>query len=348
MSVTSVDLHSQGSSGGVEGSDGGTVKASYTAMWRVKCSSAADSIDDVLFHFRTTPSLPWMGRRFKFGNGFNASVICKALKADYIEKSGGVFIASATFESPGAQSQGGQGTDLGGQGSTNPFDWHDEINISFYSISQPCEKAVLKFVEPLGIQNPRLPIGYTGPIQNSVPQPYDPTVEEEIKIKVVRITKHLPKYDAAFFDSYLDCINSDTFTINKPEYGFRQSVGIYRAKFGTVDASFGVSSGIKYWRVTAEVLLNPSPYGWLRPVVDRGRDRDQSPGAKNDQGVTISPGDDAVTRGQLTKPILSSDGYPVADPVNLDGNGQALKHGKKPVVHIWQTKPLKPFAGIQW
>lgn len=353
MSVTSVALHSQGTSGNVSGSDREAIKASYRSMYRVRCSSAADTIDEVIKHFRTTPSLPYIGRRFKFGNGFNTSVFCKDLQADYVDKSDGQFIVSAKFESlEGNKNNDGGGTTIDGRSTDNPLLRHHEISVTYQTISVPVEEATLYGFAPLGINNRFLRKGYKGAVVASNMQPYDPTLEDEARIQVVRITQNIPAYNGDQYAPYQDAINSDRFTISKPQYKFRISVGLYKAKFGSITSDFNVESGIPYFRQTAEVLITSLPYGWLRLVVDRGRNRRMVDGDKNDAGVTLSPGDDQTTRLTerkiFTSAIKDDYGYPVSDPVRLDGNGQPLKQDGKTVHMIWQTKELKPFAGLRW
>jgi hypothetical protein len=347
MSVTNVDLHSQGTSGNVSGSDNGTVKASYRSMYRVTCSSSSDTIDEVLKHFRITASLPWIGRRFKFGNGFNTSVFCKDIQADYVDKSGGIFVVSCKFESLEGKS-GDSGQTDGGQQSDNPLLWHDEISVSYQNISIPVEEATLWGFSPLGIDNKFLRRGYKGAVVNSLMEPCDPTLEEEARIQVVRITKFLPTYNGNDYTPYLDAINSDRFTINKPAYNFRLSVGLYKAKFGNVSTDFGFSSGVKYYRQTAELLISTLPYGWLRPVVDQSYNRRTMPGDKDDDGETISFGDEAVERGQFVSVQKDRTGYPVTTPQRMNGDGQPLETGGRTVHLIWQTKELRSFAAIRW
>jgi hypothetical protein len=178
--------------------------------------------------------------------------------------------------------------------------------------------------------------------------PIDPTLEDEARIQVVRITKYLPTYNGNDYTPYLDCINSDRFTINKPAYNFRLSVGLYKAKFGNVLTDFGFSSGIKYYRQTAELLISTPPYGWLRPVVDRGILRRTMVGDKNDSGETISPGDTEEERSRFVAVIKDAAEYPVCEPVRLNGNGQPLDARGKAVHLIWQTKELRSFAAIRW
>lgn len=353
MPVTTVALHSQGTSGNASGSDKEATKAAYRSMYRVKCSSPLDTVDEVLKHFRITASLPWIGRRFKFGNGFNSSVFCKDVQADYVDKSDGQFVVGCKFESlEGNKSDNGGGTTIDGQQTDNPLRRHHEISVTYQSISIPVEEATLWGFSPLGIDNRFLKKGYKGAVVASNMQPLDPTLEDEARIQVVRITQNVPAYNGEQYAPYQNAINSDRFTISKPQYRFRISVGLYKAKFGVITSDFNIESGIPYFRQTAEILISTLPYGWLRPVVDRGRLRRMVDGDKNDAGVTLSPGDDQTTRltqRKIFTAVIKDDyGYPIGDPVRLDGDGQPLKADGKTVHMIWQTKDLKPFAGLRW
>jgi hypothetical protein len=352
MSVTSVSLHSQGTSGNASGSDKEATKAAYRSMYRVKCSSPLDTVDEVLKHFRITASLPWIGRRFKFGNGFNTSVFCKDVQADYVDKSDGIFVVGCKFESLEGNKGGDQGGTISGDASDNPLKWHDEISVSYQNITIPVEEATLWGFTKLGVDNPNLKKGYKGAVVSSAMTPLDPTLEDDTRIQVVRITKFLPSYNGDQYTPYLDCINNDRFTINKPQYGFRLSVGLYKAKFGSVSTDFGITSGIKYYRQTAELLISTLPYGWLRLVVDRDVKRLIGPGKKNDAGVTISPGDDQSERLKdrkiFTSHLKDDYGYPLTTPVRFNGEGDPLDPKDKTVHMIWQTKQLKSFAALRW
>lgn len=350
MAVTEVKLHSQGTSGSASGSDNGTVKASFRSMYRVTCGSSLDTVDEVLHKFRTTASLPWMGRRFRFGNGFNTSVFCKTVDANYIENSAGKFNVTCSFESLDSDQQD-QGQDSNGQATGDPFRWRDEVEVSYQNVMIPVENARLWGYAPTGIAGKAfLKPGYVGPILNSAGDPADPTLEKEMRIKVLRITKYLREYDDSFFESYQDAVNNDVFTINKPQYNFRMRVGLYRARFGSRSATFGMEGSIKYWRVTGELLITSLPYGWFQLVPDRGFHRLIVPERADRNGVTISHGDPTFTRRQFKEPIVDREGIPVSAPVLLDGTGEVhdQKNGNPPVYFIWQTFELKPFAGITW
>lgn len=346
MAVTEVILSSQGSSGEASGTDSGTVKASYQSTYRVKCSSAADTIDEVLHHFRVTSSLPWMGRRFKFGNGFNASVLCKKVRVDQVENGDGRFLVSCAFESIDSSQDDNGGQQSNGQQTNNPLLFHDEISVGYQNISIPVEEAILYAFHPRPINNPRLKKGYKGPIVNSLAKPYDTPLEKESRIKVVRITKHFQSYDDSLYDDYLEAINDDAFTIDKPQYNFRMTIPPFRARFGDVQSEFAITNGIKHYRTTIELLIIKRQYGWMRLVPDMGRDRGQFPEVdKDDFGNTITNNDTSVTRKQLSTPIKDKDGNPVQDPVLLDGNGQPLT--KLPTVYmVWRVDDLKSFAGL--
>lgn len=335
-----------GSSGGSSGTSSSTAKASYRASYRVQCSSPADTCDEVLNHFRTTASLPWNGRKFKFGNGFNASVFCNDVQADQVDKGDGQFVVACKFESLEPQ-QGSDGQTPGGQQTDNPLQFHDEIEVAYQSMSIPVEQATLFGTDPLGINNAVLKKGYKGPIVNSAMKPYQTAIEKESRVKVVRITKYQSAYKDSVVEPYMDAINNDVFVINKPQYNFSLRVGLYRCKFGNVGTSFGFTNGIKYYRSTIELLITKLPYGWLRLVADMGRDRRQFPELdKDDFGTTISNSNVLVSRRQLSTSIKDENGFPVQDAVLLDGNGQPLEKDKRPVFFIWATEELKPFAPL--
>lgn len=348
MAVTSVALHSQGTSGSATGSGGGTVKASYRSAYRVKCDSAADTIDEVLYHFRTTASLPWMGRRFKFGNGFNATVLCKTIDVTQVENSGGTFIAACSFESLDPQQGNGGGTEPNGQQNDDPRRWHDEIDVSFTYMTVPVETAKFVRYDPPGRGGKFLKNGYVGPIVNSLKKPIIPTIEDSVPIKVIRITKYIAAYNAGDINNYLNHINSDYVTINKPAYNFRDFFSPYRGLVAQVQSAFGLQGNIKYYRQTAEIHVHPYINGWRRLIADQGRDVDDGPGAPNGRGGEVRESDLPNPNTIHHRPATSRLGLPLAEPVNLDGNGSTMNPREQPIYLIYAVKGERSFAGIQW
>ena len=349
MSVSIVDLHSQGASGTATGTDTGDVSASYRSAYRVTVDDPLDQPDLVLAHFRGNADLPWPGRAFKFGNGFDATVFCKTIDADFVEHSAGQFVVRCTFSSQqNDEKQDGQTPD--GKTSQDPTQWHDEIDVSYTQVSIPVERATFQGFLPDGINNTFLQKGKVGPIVNSALCVYDPTLEEEIDIKVLRITKYLKAYDGATFGKFQGAVNSDEVSIVKSAYKFKESFGKYQGFMRANSAQFAITNGKPHYRQTIEVHIHPLENGWRRLVVDRGLDARRAAEDPDGKGGTISNSDVADAGAVYHEPIKDKEGYAITEPVLLDGNGQPLKvtSGMNPVYLIYSTKKEMAFAGIQW
>ena len=347
MAVSQVILSSEGARGSASGETPGNVVISYSSTYRVKCSDASDAPSTVLNFFSQNAAYPWMGRVFNFGNGFDSSVICKSVNADYIDKSAGKFIVRCEFASLEGQGGGSatQGIDPTGKNTEDPLKWYDEIDITYANITEAAEKAVFRgFINGKG--NAFFREGVERAITNSAGTPFVPPLEREVSIRVIRITTNSRECNLGAFAKFKNTVNSDAFSINKPIYGFRYEVRPNFAKFTDFACSFQIDNKVKYWRETKEVQIHPR--GWRRVVLDRGIHRRLAAGDKDDAGNTISDSD--VVDGWVPfTPVKDKDGYPITEPVPFDGNGKPLISPTLPHVYlIYSVDDEIPFGGIKW
>ena len=349
MSVTTVKLSSQGATGSASGDDASKVTKSYQSNYIVTCSRSEDAPSTVLNYFATHSSLPWFGRTFSFGNGFDATVKCKGVDAQYIEKSDGMFHVSCKFESISGdkEEQQQQGQTPGGANKNDPTLWHDEIEFSFANVTEVAEEAIFRTFENAG-GNVYFKTDQKRAVTNSAGIPFDPPLEKDIAIRVIRISHNSKKCEAIKAARYLNAINNDSFTISKPAYGFSYPVGQYNAKIVSFNTSFAIENKVKYWRETIEVHNHPN--GWRRRVLDQGTHRGQSAGNGDlfDTGTAISPSDEIAKNWTPYTAIKAPDGTPITTPVPLDGKGQPLKAGKPHVYLVYSVEKEMPFAGIKW
>lgn len=349
MSVSEVRLHSMGSGGTATGSDDGDVALSYNAAWRAKCSSASDAADTVLSHFRQDADLPWPGRPFRFANGFDVTSITKTVDAKYIENSDGWYAVNVTFGPQKGEEQKQENQTPAGNTTSDPMKWHDEISVGFTQISIPVEAAIFKGWTKLGVNNPAFIQGKNMALMNSATKPFDPTIEEEVDIKVIRITRNVRAYDGSIITQYQGALNSDRVTINKPAYKFRESFGLYHGRIKSITADFVIANGFPYYRNSIEVhVFPPGRYGWLRLVLDQGIEELYKPEDKRPDGTTVSFSDLPSERQYEIKTITDEEGLPITSPVRLNGNGKALKPEEEAVYGIWQTRSILPFSSIPW
>lgn len=344
MSVTEVKLHSAGAGGSASGTqDTGANKISYRTKYRAKVSDPRDTPKTVLAYFRSHAELPWPGRPFKFANDFDVSAICKTVDPEYVENSGGWYTVSATYESESGEDQN-PGNDPDGKPVTSPFSWHDEIDVSYTQLSIPVEVAIFRQFVPANIRSRALVRGQETPVINSACVPFDPSLEEELDIKVIRISRYLRNWDGGPANQFQGAVNNDYVTIDKPAYRFRDFFAPYQGRIKQFSGTFQIINGFPCYRVTVEVHVNPLQFGWRRVVCDRGLSRRIAPGDPGGPslGATVALGD------AIDTPIRDEEGYPISEPVLLNGDGQPLRPGEKPVYLIYQTRKERPFSVIAW
>lgn len=348
MSVSQVIPASVGISGGVQGITPDDVSATISSSYIVHCSSTSDTPDIVLRYFRDHAGLPWMGRNFHLGNGFVNDVFCNDVKADRIDQSSGSYKVSCQFASLNIQGQTAEKPTVDGQQTKDPYGWHDEIEFSFMNISKVAAAGIYR--GSITTQGPT-----TGPnffqldalraITNSAGVPFDPPVERDQAIVILRITKNFFQSNATNAGGFINCVNNDFFVINKPRYNFRYAVAPYCAKIKQYSSVFAVDNGIPYWRETVEVHLNNET--WRKFLLDIGFHRRVAYGDLDDTG-TIIRGEALQPTWVPYTPITAKDGSALTAPVPLNGNGQQLILGRPHVYLVYSIDNEIPFSGFNW
>lgn len=339
-SVVSVEEGRPGDSGTATGDNQGYVSRAYRTTHKVTTDGIYAS-SYIFAHLMSNLSCPWPGRTYNYAGGYDVTSVCKSVDVKYVENSGGKLWTVDSSFAP-EQGQPEEKQDPQGNNTTNPLQWRDELDVSYSSITIPVEAAEFRAFQPNAINNRFIAPGYIGPIVNSALKPYDPTLEEEAQIKVLRITKYGPVYQGGNFDAYQGAINGDRVIINKPLYRFFQSIEPYRAYIKGLSATFAVTNNIPHWRQTMELHICNLIYGWFRVLVDRGMDERRFPGDPNGRGGTVSN-----SQRPGYEPAKDKDGVPLSEPVLFDGQGQKLERGP-PVLMIYNTRKIMPFSPIRW
>lgn len=347
MAVTEVKPGSQGARGSVSGTDPGQITKSYTATYRVQ-AAAGDTADVVLRHFALTADLPYPGRPFNFGNGFDATVQCDGLDADYIDKSQGSFLASCSFKSQNANGGGGgeqtQGMDSNGKLTLDPLKWYPQISVTSSVITEAADKGIFR-----GLINSTFspfPKDQSRAITNSAGVVYDPPPERENRIRVIRVTRNYKEWPGPDFYKYEDKVNSDTFAIEIPEFGYRYEVRPFYGKFTQFSEDNVIENGKTFWRATKEVQIHPRT--WRKQILDQGTVRSQEAGDKNDGGIEVASSE--IVAGYVPHvSVKGTDGRPITHPVPFNGNGQPLISKTQPSVFlVYSVEDEVPFAGVKW
>lgn len=343
MAVSEVKLSSAGVSGSVNAGDSKTIilGGSYRSRYRVKCDSTSDTPDIVFKHFRRTSSLPYLGRAFKIGGGFDSLSFCRGLDVNYVENSEGQFIAEARFEPTTIDAEN---PNQDGEPTRDPFQWHDEIEVIYSQFNVPVEQGEFRGFSSGA--NKHMRVGVTLPITNSARIPLDPPLEEEADIKVIRITKIARDYDGVSFDRFNGTINSDRIIINKPAYGFREVIEPYRGKMKVIGGQFQLQNKVRFWRQTVEVHKHPGPTGWIKEVLDLGMDELYTSGETTRSGMAINAS--TAPTGYIHAKIVDESNFPVAAPLMFNGQGKRLSPSGTPVYARWLTKKAVLWSPIRW
>lgn len=344
MSVESATFTDEEMSGNEKGVDQGigTQRTGVVSL-RVKCSSKLDTPETVLNFLRGNANFPSVGRIYAVGNSRNTGMFCKSVQVNRIPKSDpATFTVKAQFD-PSSVSLQVEKQDGQGRPSTNPFQWRDEIQTSNYTINIPAESGTFRGYFPPGAGGNKLALGVVGPIVNSAFETLDPTLEREVSIHVIRITKYAAALLPSTYEKFLGSVNNDNVTINKLiPYRFLYTFGQYKGKIKNIDHVFDIANGIPYYRQTLELHVNP--LGWRVFVPDKGT-REFFVAEEVMDGVTVS-NSDVGPRGYVLKKILDARGNP--NEMLLNGNGKLLAKGERPRFLIWQIDNEVPFASIRW
>lgn len=338
MAVTEVKLLSTGASGGVEGTDADNLRVSYSSTYQAKCDSQTDSPTTVLHYFRTHSNLPWPGRTYKFGTGFDTNAICFRVNPSLIENSGGIYTVACEFKDRDSEDSSPANIEP----PDAPERWNPEIEITSGTISMPVEFAT--FLGNNGNKSPFMKEGKWLPVTNSALKPFNPTFEEEFSYKIIRFTTNLREYDDAFYNRYQDAINKSEVEINIPRLKFRTYVAKHYGKLNIGASLNFTSSGVMYWRRTIELLIR----GWDRAVLDRATCELYVAGDRRPDGTIVSDSDFARGRISLEIPVKDDDDLTSEGLCNLDGAGKRLKEGQPPVVLGWQAFQEQDFSQIKW
>lgn len=344
MAVMEVTMLDQGLSGELSGFSINAAKRTHTAVYKVK-SAPTDTEVTILEHFRTTNTLPYLGKYFKVENDRDETAICNSIAPQRVEKGGGIWLTTVKW-SPLEDEK--EQKDSEGNDTNNPLDWHDEVNIGFRIIMVPCEVAIFRGAVINGVKGqpipPLLNVGEQLLPCNSAFVPFDPTLEQEINIKVVTITKNLRVFDGIWADQFRGCVNEDFVNIQKLPYGYFDQWQPLTAKVENVTGTFQLTNRILYWKQAVEVHINPLT--WRKFPCDRGMAQRLTPGAKRYNGQTVSYSDPDVNQLEA---LRDQSGFPIAGPVLFNGKGQPLDPlTEKPVYLEYQVFPEVPFAPIPW
>lgn len=359
MAITSFTARAFGGSGSAKytpgaGSQTVTPAARYRATYRAVFDSALDE-PAVVYKFLESNkgSYPWYGSTYRLGNGFDATATVQGIDVEIVDGSDRMADVHYTYEPANAQPDFDVQPGTGGAMSANPVDWLDDVEVSYTQSLVPVEFAFFHgFTSALTgqVTNGKMVPGKVLPVTNSACIPFDPPLEDEEQIKVIRISRNVFEYDGPFFDGWQGAVNNDRFTISKSFYRYEETFAPGTALCKMIGGIFRHINGIKHWRQTIEIWKKLS--GWRRRIQDRGMSPRREAGDPDGSGGTISNSDLTGRSGKTNHAVNKDDAsYPLSEPVLFDGKGQPLRESYPPVYGEWQTKPevaFAPLAGRAW
>lgn len=291
----------------------------HRVTFKVETDDAIPNGKVVVDYFRTSGAQAWIGGGFNVSGVTDAKTKCRSIVPTFIKGSGNpnLFHVDCEFESV--------------------LPTRDDIQI--YSTSFSVAQEAAQFAGALNTKklSPFLRPGKHLPVTNSAGAMHEPQMEEEVDVKVVRITKTVAEHDGNALDPYQGLVNSDEVTIDRPDLKFKLTFGPRFGRLRVVGTDLVWNdSDEPEWRQTCEIWINPR--GWRRSLLDQGTHE------------TVWPGEEDLSVGDLAelRRLKDDDGYPITQPVPLDGNGKKLDIDKKPAVYLtWITKPEGPFMPLK-
>lgn len=286
--------------------------------------------------------LPFFGKQYP---GY-PSATCTERSASPEDDTRLKWIVNVTYETQDSEQNENQKTEEG-ELSDNPFDWRDRWEWIPQKYTVTSEDAICN-TDGMKVR----PKGKSGPAVNAAGDVFDPGIEKDVALRVLRVTKVEKSYPS-WVENYENAINSDSFSIRK--IGLFLNVKPFTAKMEPVQASLkyhqpkdGVE--ISYVEVVIEIVIKFD--GWRAKVQNRGLNRRQIYLDKTDNGQTIvkaNPGANQVLLDPTKKPvtpILDTDKNIIGQPALLDLNGQPLPWDAEPLYIEYLIYPELPFANL--
>ena len=344
MTVTGHVLAFAGSTG--KSARGG--KREYTANYIVTTNDKEDDASVILNYFRDTTSLPSPERNsaYSYANGSDPKALCDSLEPTRDDSGPYTWRVAAHF---GDAQDTKKGEDKDGNPTDNPLEFALDITTRFNKVRRPIYKA--EYIEGFVAEADAAALGWGGPgdfthaVVNSAMVVYDPPLERDAVTSILSVTGNFAGiYDATEAEKFINVVNASFYTLTYGAFFF--SAGAHESKVQNITPSLQRTNGLLYWRVNFEIETDRE-LGWRYKIIDRGTVRRAGPGDPDGKGGTISASD--IQPGAATNAaIVDSLGFPVSEPVLLNGNGQPLENPltDDPVVVTWRYYQEKEYTNI--
>jgi hypothetical protein len=331
MSITNPEIFWKGENTRLEWQSGLSVKTTRDVVW--VCTSDADDSVDLVTQFEADSRTPSLGDALA-----GTDAILKSMDGSLADGATDIWYVRLSYAPRDEEKE--EKPDENGNMTAVPVDWRDEINISSMQIGVPVERAIYRggFV---GVAGALKANGDMFTPCNSAFVPFDPGLEKEMAIRVVRITKFRSEYNGNVIASRVNKVNSDNVNINKPAYNYVDNWGPLTARIVSAGGQFQSANGAKYWRIDYEIHIHPD--GWREDVVDRGLHARGMAGDPDGEGGTISM--TGIAPGApFVRHLMDINFVPITEPVLLNGDGQPLAPGLPPVFITYQKYDEVPFG----
>lgn len=317
MSVTEAVHHWNGTTGSRE-----LGKQQYTAVWKVTTDTVNDQTATICDHFKNAGNLPYLGSAYSYRNDSDSAATCTKIDPRREPKSHFQWEVVLTYSTPQSDEKE-EKPDNNGNPTTDPALWIDRLDISFRSIMVPCEQAIYRGGFKAGGGAAMLtPDGKVMIPCNSALVPCVPGLEQEVFISVVRKQWNSGlAFQQAIADSFIGRVNSEAINVNVQFLKYVAAWPKFTVRIADYGGSPELINGKVVWVKRVEAHINP--LGWRRQVIDRGLHASAFPGDPDGRGGTLSASD-VPTGAAPMRRIEDAQGFPVREPVLLDGKGQPL------------------------
>lgn len=297
----------------------------YSANYRVQTDDPNDGPVTVLNGFDG----PDIGDGFNVRGERDNAARCVLIHPSPVEDSKLVWDVDVTWRTPSDVEESKPGQN--GKPTNDPLRFASPVELSQQQMQRPVEKAILRSTIP-----PR-PRNTMGPVVNSAGVIYDPPLEMDYAIDVVRVTRYLNFFPSGHWRSMTNAVNRDRFTIRRRVPRLNLQFEPFQCKMQSVGGSMQFINQVPLWVVQYEIHVDKT-FGWRRDVLDRGRQKRIPEGTP--EFYTLGAGVPAV------KEITDNNGFPLRDPVLLNGYGQPLPPGAAPIYITYSVYPERPFRNL--
>lgn len=303
--------------------------ASYTAAYIVETNNVLDGPVTVWQYVLT--NIATIGSAYVCGNDSDAASFLKEISIPQHEPgSQNYWSVTLSYEPKPPQDDNETPRNEDGDVVDDPRDEAADISIRYALESEVVEKAIYRG----GMTHGKLADGDEVVPQNSALDPFDPPLEKDSPIQVIRVKTTVDNWNGDQADTYFNAVNSERIQF-KAWTDCTQRYARRTLKINAIDAQQIWNSVDEDYDFEVTIELHYKKSGWRVEVVDRGHMTMLEAGDPDGRGGTVSPSD--LPAGVLSKKIpVDHDGLSNIGPVLLNGAGKLLPLGDDNVYITYQ------------